>query len=108
MNEKTKTFGLNFEWILNLDFFSYKILTSVFISALSSLDTTENLRKAAPISGSSFDNAALPNRSSDRTKHISLSTCAAENENIMQSRTDFHLALIRGHMVTEFLQFPEL
>lgn len=52
------------------------VLTSVFISALNSLDTTENLRKAAPMSGSSLDNAALPNRSSDRTKHISLSTCA--------------------------------
>lgn len=48
--------------------------TSAFINALNSLVTTENFRKAAPISGSSFDNAALPNRSSDRTKHISLST----------------------------------
>lgn len=49
------------------------------MSALSSLDTTENLRNAAPMSGSSFDSAALPNRSSDRTKHISLSTWAAKD-----------------------------
>lgn len=50
--------------------------TNVFISALSSLVTTENFRNAAPISGSSFDKATEPRRSNARTKHISLSTWA--------------------------------
>lgn len=49
-------------------------LTRVFINADNSLVTTENLRNAAPISGSSFESATLPNRSNARTKHISLST----------------------------------
>lgn len=56
------------------------MLTNVFINALNSLVTTENLRNAAPISGSSFDNAALPRRSNDRTKHISLSTWSANGK----------------------------
>ena len=54
------------------------LLTKVFISALNSLVTTENFKKAAPISGSSLDIATLPNFSSALTKHISFSTCAKQ------------------------------
>ena len=61
------------------------VLTKVFISADSSLVTTANLRKAAPISGSwSLLSALPPSLSRDRDRYISLSTCAGKRETTRQ------------------------
>ena len=61
------------------------VLTKVFISADSSLVTTANFRKAAPISGSwSLLSALPPSLSRDRDRYISLSTCAAKRETTRQ------------------------
>lgn len=61
------------------------VLTKVFISADSSLVTTANLRKAAPISGSwSLLSALPPSLSRDRERYISLSTWAVKRKTTRQ------------------------